>query len=250
MRKTKRKAARFRSALRSVLMLIVICIGFNAFLPDENRFENRYSEPSESRQKLEDNTDRTDVETEWNLVLVNKWNPMPDDYDVELTKLTNGQFVDQRIYPALQEMFDAARSEGVYPIVASGYRTAEQQQRLMEETIADYKADGYSNKEAVRKAEAWVAVIGTSEHQLGIAIDINADRTRTTNEKVCEWLIRNSYKYGFIRRYPANKTKTTGVIDEPWHYRYVGIDTAKEIYIEGICLEEYLMNDMNKKGYN
>lgn len=179
-------------------------------------------------------------ETTWCLILVNKWNYIPDDYEVELTELANGQLVDKRIYLALQEMFDTARSNGIYPIVASGYRTVKKQQSLMDEKIADYKAEGYSAEEAITKAEAWVAVPGTSEHQLGIAIDINADGIHSTGEEVYEWLNQNSYRFGFICRYPVDKTEITGVINEPWHYRYVGIDAATEIYNQGICLEEYL----------
>lgn len=179
-------------------------------------------------------------ETAWYLILVNKWNYIPDDYEVELTELANRQLVDTRIYPALQEMLDTARSNNIYPIVVSGYRTTEKQQGLMYDKIADYKAEGYTDAIAITKAEAWVAVPGTSEHQLGIAVDINADGIHSTGEEVYKWLSQNSYKFGFIRRYPADKTEITGVIDEPWHYRYVGVDAATEIYNQGICLEEYL----------
>lgn len=176
----------------------------------------------------------------WHLILVNRWNPIPNDYEVELTELTNSQLVDKRIYPALQAMFDAARSEGVNPVVVSGYRTADTQQRLLDEKIVEYRAAGCSAAEATTKAEAWVAIPGTSEHQLGIAVDINADGVQSAGYEVYDWLERNAHKYGFICRYPADKTEITGVIGEAWHYRYVGIEAATEIYTQGICLEEYL----------
>jgi len=184
-------------------------------------------------------------ETPWNLILVNKWNSIPDDYEVELMELANGQLVDKRIYPELQEMFDAARSENIYPIAGSGYRTEKKQKSLMKEKVTEYKAKGLSQGEARAKAEAWVAVPGTSEHQIGLSIDINADRTQSTGNDVYEWLRKNSYKFGFILRYPADKTDITGVINEPWHYRYVGKEAAAQIYKKGICLEEYL-NKLNK----
>jgi D-alanyl-D-alanine carboxypeptidase len=186
------------------------------------------------------NTQNYANETAWNLTLVNKWNPIPQNYELELTELANGELVDERIYPALQEMFDAARNANIYPVVASGYRTAEEQQRLLDEKIAAYEADGYSAAEAISNAQAWVAVSGTSEHQLGIAVDINADGIHSTGYEVYEWLNQNSYKFGFICRYPGEKTEITGIIDEPWHYRYVGTEAAAEIYHQGICLEEYL----------
>jgi D-alanyl-D-alanine carboxypeptidase len=177
---------------------------------------------------------------EWNLILINKWNVIPNDYVFELKELSNGQSVDVRIYPALQEMFDSARSEGVYPIVLSGYRTAEKQQSMMDNKIAEYMDAGYSAEEAKTKAEGWVAVPGSSEHQIGIAIDIDADDTHSTDEEVYAWFKQNSYKYGFIYRYAGGKTEITGTNDEPWHFRYVGVNAATEMYNRGICLEEYL----------
>lgn len=178
----------------------------------------------------------------WYLILVNKWNYIPDDYEVELTELSNGQLVDTRIFTALQDMLDAARSDGVYPVVVSGYRTAEKQQSLMDDKIDEYRDEGYSATEAITKAEAWVAVSGTSEHQLGIAVDINADGINSAGHEVYNWLEKNAHKYGFICRYPTDKTEITGVIGEPWHYRYVGTRAAAEICSQGVCFEEYLNN--------
>lgn len=179
-------------------------------------------------------------ESSWCLLLVNRWNQIPEDYQVDLVTLNNGEQVDARIYPALQEMFDAARAESVYPIVASGYRTGEEQEQLMAEKIAEYEGQGYSDQEAREKAETWVAIPGTSEHQMGIAVDINADGIYSSGDQVYGWLAENAYRYGFIRRYPEDKTEITGVIHEPWHYRYVGKEAAREIQEQGVCLEEYL----------
>ncbi len=176
----------------------------------------------------------------WNLILVNREHPIPDGYEVELTKLSNGQSVDSRIYPALQQMFDDARADGVCPIVASGYRTAKEQQSLMDEKIADYKQEGDSPEEAKSKAEEWVAVPGTSEHQLGLAADINADGIHSAGNEVYEWLEKNAHRYGFVKRYPSDKTEITGTIHEPWHYRYVGVEAAAKMYRQGLCLEEYI----------
>ena len=119
----------------------------------------------------------------WNLILVNRDNYIPDDYTVELTELSNGQKVDSRIYPSLQEMFDAARAEGLGLFVADGYRTAETQQQILEGKIEAYKNEGYSSEEAEKKAKEWVAVPGTSEHQLGLAVDINADKSKVPVKK-------------------------------------------------------------------
>ena len=184
-------------------------------------------------------THKIPVSEEWNLIVVNRWNELPEDYEVELIELSNGQMVDSRIYPYLQEMFDAARTEDVYPVVREGYRTAEEQQEILDDKIQSYINQGYSQVKAERTAKEWVALPGTSEHQLGIAVDINADKSKCSNEEVYAWLAENAYKYGFILRYPMGKQEITGTSYEPWHYRYVGIEAAYEINERGICLEEY-----------
>ncbi len=193
------------------------------------------------------NLDETDLDEdnvddgEWCLTLVNKWNPMKTDgSEVETIELSNGQLVDKRIYPQLQKMLDDARAYGVYPVVASGYRTWSKQEALYNEKIEEYKAEGLSEEDAKEAAESWVAIPGTSEHQLGLSVDINADGINSAGGEVYDWLARNAYKYGFINRYPSDKTDITGVANEPWHYRYVGIKAAEEINNRGICLEEYL----------
>ena len=193
-------------------------------------------------------THKIPVSEEWNLIVVNRWNELPEDYEVELTELSNGQMVDSRIYPYLQEMFDAARTEGVYPVVREGYRTAEEQQEILDDKIQSYINQGYSQVKAERTAKEWVALPGTSEHQLGIAVDINADKSKCSNEEVYAWLAENAYKYGFVLRYPPGKQKITGTSYEPWHYRYVGEEAAKEIYERGICLEEYFKQMIEEVG--
>lgn len=176
-------------------------------------------------------------DTEWNLTLVNKWNPIPDNYEINLVEVPGGEKVDERIYEPLMEMLEAAKEENwdQLPMVVSGYRTQEKQQQLYDEKIAEYKQEGYLNEDAVKQAEQWVAVPGYSEHQLGIAVDING-----ATYNLYLWLQENSYKYGFIFRYPGAKTDITGTAEEVWHYRYVGVEAATEMYEQGLCLEEYL----------
>ena len=160
-----------------VYLLLILCNLFHEFL---SRLENLHSIP---------------VSEEWYLIVVNRWNEIPEDYRVELTELSNGQKVDSRIYPYLQEMFDAARKDGIYPVVREGYRT--------------YINEGYSQSRAERTAKEWVALPGTSEHQLGIAVDINADKSKSSNDEVYTWLAANAHNYGFILRYPQGKQEIT-----------------------------------------
>lgn len=175
----------------------------------------------------------------WNLMLVNSRYRIPDDYSVELIRLSNGEQVDSRIYPDLQEMFDDARGDGYNLFVRAGYRSGEDQEDLMEDKIETYRQEGYSQREAEREAEKWVAKPGTSEHELGLAVDINAEG-QTDGNRLYQWLAEHSWKYGFILRYPAEKEEITGIDYEPWHFRYVGKQAAKEMYEKDLCLEEYV----------
>lgn len=177
----------------------------------------------------------------WNLMLVNSEYYIPKDYQVpEMTQLSNGEQVDARIYPSLQKMFDDARATGLDLYVASGYRTEERQKELMTEKVRLYRVQGYSKKEAEKLARQWVAEAGTSEHQLGIAVDINANQEVCSSEAVYGWLEEHAHEYGFIKRYPSDKVHITGIAHEPWHYRYVGERAAEEIYRTGACLEEFI----------
>lgn len=176
---------------------------------------------------------------DWNLVLVDRTYAIPSDYEINLITLTNEQQVDERIYPYLQQMFDAARSEGLQLFVRSGYRSAADQEAVYEQYVNDYMQQGYTKQEAEAQADTYVAPVNHSEHQLGIAVDINADGD-TPDEDVYAWLDAHAYTYGFIRRYPPDKVSITNVSNEPWHYRYVGKEAATIMKENNLCLEEYL----------
>ncbi len=192
----------------------------------------------------------------WYLTLVNPWNKLSLEYisAIKLTKV-NGKQVDTRIAEPLKQMindcYEANKtvSDGCTgkPLVCSGFRSQETQEGLFNNKINKIKKakPGISDEEAYRLAAKEVAIPGTSEHQLGLAIDIvccnkhyNLDAQKTKIRQ--QWLIDNCHKYGFILRFPADKTDVTGIIYEPWHYRYVGVEVATEIMSRGICFEEWL----------
>ncbi len=183
--------------------------------------------------------------SQWNLLLVNPWHRLPKDYSVKLTRLRNGQSVDERIYPDLQSMIDDARAVGLDPLICSSYRTSERQETLYANKVSEYLAQGYSQAQAHEEAGKWVAYPGTSEHQTGLAVDIVAGGYQLLDElqeqtAEQQWLMDNSWRYGFILRYPNDRSTVTGINYEPWHYRYVGRNVASEMHERGLCLEEYL----------
>lgn len=188
---------------------------------------------------------KTENTEAWNLVLVNKAHPIKENNPIQLVQLKNGQAIDERAYPELQAMMDDARAAGLSPYICSSYRTNEKQTTLYNNQVNKYRKQGYSEADAAAEAGKWVAVPGTSEHQIGLAVDIVAKSYQVLDKKQestaeQRWLMENCYKYGFILRYPSEKSEITGIGYEPWHYRYVGKDAAEAIMKEGKCLEEYL----------
>jgi len=179
------------------------------------------------------------------LYLVNPWNPLPRDYTVELTPISETHSIATVAYQDFLDMLSDCKEAGFAPAVCSAYRTQEYQEGLYQNRIDRYVKQGYDEETATVLAGRSVAVPGTSEHQLGLALDIvdnenwHLDETQA-DMPTQQWLMENSWRYGWILRYPVGKSEITGIIYEPWHYRYVGKTIAKEIYDLGICLEEYL----------
>ena len=203
--------------------------------------EDPQTPAQETEPASEEDPAQTDAGDDWKLILVNAEHPVPEDYSVTLKELRNDQWVDERIYPELQQMFDDARAEGIYPLINESYRSAERQQEILDNYIAAYEAEGLSTEEAQQRALEVVAKPGTSEHQLGLALDIIVEYEEDSTV-TWQWLKENCWRYGFILRYPEDKTEITGISYEPWHFRYVGAEAAQQITERGITLEEYLEN--------
>ena len=184
------------------------------------------------------------------LTLVNMSHTLPADWTVDLVELRNDQSIDRRAYDGLQKMMDDAIAEGLDPLICSSYRTNETQERLYTNKKNSYLEQGYSEDDATALAATWVAYPGTSEHQLGLTVDIcsigNQELDSSQEDTATQqWLMANCYKYGFILRYPADKSDITEISYEPWHYRYVGVEAATEMYQKHLCLEEYLEQHTN-----
>ncbi len=182
------------------------------------------------------------------LLLVNASHPLPADFDntadlVDIPdKYRNGSLkqIDRGIYPYVIAMVEAARADGVKLYVRSPYRSYATQQMLFTNKVNKVIAAGTPKDEAEAKAAQAVARPGTSEHQTGLAIDFNTASTAFEKSDAFQWMKANAENYGFILRYPSDKTDVTGIMYEAWHWRFVGINTAKEINRLGLTLEEYL----------
>jgi len=186
-------------------------------------------------------TNVTKIENENNLlVLVNKYNSLdskyvPNDLQVIASKyqwLGRSNQLTKEAAKAFEKMCEAALKDNITILAGSGYRSYSYQKTLYNNYVA---RDGFA------EAETYSARPGYSEHQTGLAIDItNKSDFISKNDKEYKWLMNNSYKFGFILRYPENKDKITGYMYEEWHYRYVGIDVAKEVYESNLTYDEYI----------
>ena len=173
----------------------------------------------------------------WEYILANAGNPI-GDYVPELSKLEGSHYFDSRAVDALQDFIDAARGEGLSVFLSSSYRSYAEQQYLYRR-----KVEQYGGNEAI--AATIVAPPGTSEHQTGLCCDIT-DRyyemkdSSLENTALFQWMNEHCAEYGFILRYPKDKQDVTGIIYEPWHFRYVGTEAAQYMKEHGLCLEEFL----------
>lgn len=205
--------------------------------------EETLTEETEEEKEKEEQEEH--LPEDWNLILVNRTHPIPEDYEVELKNIGSGHQIDARAYDDFRAMIQAAKSEGVYIYVTSSYRDLDKQTDLYNKKVESYVMQGYSYESAKEQAGQVVAVPGTSEHHLGLALDLVSSEYRKLDEKQentkgFKWLTEHSWEYGFILRYPNGETDITGIIYEPWHFRYVGLEAAEEITKAGLTLEEYV----------
>lgn len=248
----RRRQRRYREAMRNraiaAVVLVALIVGAVFIVKGCKKDENLPADDQQEQQTdtPEENTQEPPVNVDDELLtVVNPWNPLPEDWVCDLVTLSDGRRVDSRCYEAFEEMTAACRDAGYAPFLCSAYRTQETQQSLYDNKVQRLMNSGMGEEEAKVEAAKAVAVPGTSEHQLGLAVDIvDANMQDLTDEQenteTQKWLMANSWRYGFIHRYPNDKTDITGIIYEPWHYRYVGKAAAQDIFNRDITLEEYV----------
>lgn len=206
------------------------------------------TEPSSAASEKEDDVD---IDNEWAMFLVNKNNPLPENYDyiietsvIYSTAEKDYEF-DSRAAEYMTDMLAAAKADGINLTVISSYRTIEYQQYNFDRSVQQRVNNGMSYEEALEDTAKEVAMPGESEHNAGLSADIFSDEYMSLdddgfkNTKAYAWLMENAADYGFILRYPEGKDDITGFIYEPWHYRFVGVYYAHQVQDSGLCLEEF-----------
>lgn len=182
---------------------------------------------------------------EWYMVLANRSSVLPGDFTVAETATVGEAVVDARIAEALRQMVNDAAAAGVKLKPTNGYRSIARQQELWDARVKTLMEGGLSQADAETKAIDYTSAPGTSDHNTGLGLDIVSEDHPAKDAGFAEtaaaqWLAEHAADYGFILRYPSDKTEATGMDYEPWHYRYVGSEQAHKIKESGLCLEEYL----------
>lgn len=173
------------------------------------------------------------------LTVVDRDNPVPEELSQTLSFIDDEHMVDARCADELERMLLDCRLAGHDPIVTAAYRSSNQQRELLNALTETYVGEGLDADSARALALESVDEPGLSEHQLGLAVDIEDERVEAT-ERTQRWLSEHAWEYGFIQRYPAGKEDVTGHRASEAHYRFVGSEAAKQIFELGSTLEEYL----------
>lgn len=220
---------------------------------ESKKAESITEKEQENEEKSESNESRSGNScdfSKWNqscqktMVVVNKDNFVPDGFSVK-TKNCRGKEVAVECFDDLDKMISDAKKDGIKLWISSGYRDINLQTRLFNRQVEREKSKAViSQEEAERRAAKVVARPKTSEHNTGLAIDFNGVEDSFYQTKEYKWLMNNAHKYGFIERYQKKWKDKTGVIYEPWHFRYVGKEHAGKIKESGLCLESYVANNL------
>ena len=226
--------------------------------PPQQQPQTEEQEPAQEQTAEETEQQRLAEEfaqekQEYYLLLANTDHPLPEDWTVETEEVQNGYEMDARVAPAMRQMIAAAAEDGVDLMICSAYRSIEKQQSLFDTSVQNYMAQGMTEEEAIAKTATETAIPGTSEHQTGLSADIVTPTHQTLDPEFADteagqWLSEHASEYGFVLRYPEDKQEVTGIIYESWHYRFVGKTHAKLMKESGLCLEEYLSQEV-PEGY-
>lgn len=231
-----------------------VVTGDNAVRNDSREDGTRGNEIEESVESADYEMERQEElvinpEDMWCLILTNAEYPVPEDYAVTLKDVPGtDQKVDERIYEPLMNMLEAMKAEGLSPVVCSGYRTLDKQEKLFNRKVSAYVKKGRSKEESYALARQTLSIPGSGEHCLGLAVDFytrSYHQLERAFEKTPEgkWLREHAQDYGFTLRYDEGKEEITGIEYEPWHFRFVGIDVAQYLKEHNLSLEEFYIEE-------
>ena len=201
--------------------------------------ENKVEEEQVNEQAQEQQPEKEI--TDWRLTLANYENLLPENFTVKVENIDKTRQFDARAIGELNDMMNQMKKDGITNIwVQSAYRSVARQKELYDASVKKYLQEGKTQEEAETLTNEYINKPGSSDHNLGLAVDFNKVDNGFEKLDGFKWLQKNAENYGFILRYPKDKEDITKISYESWHWRYVGVENAKKMNELNMCLEEYI----------
>ena len=255
----KRKLNKKKVAVAIALFIIIIFIikkvvnqnkAVETVTDTSSRSENTNTNTADNVQpSLSENNQTSDktVETpkkkidDWRLTLANYENLLPENFTVKVSDIDKTRQFDSRAIGELNDMMNAMKKDGINNVwVQSAYRSVARQKELYDSSVKKYLQQGKTQEEAEKLTDEYINKPGSSDHNLGLAVDFNYVDNKFEKLDGFKWLKNNAENYGFVLRYPKDKEDITKIAYESWHWRYVGVEHAKKMNELNMCLEEYI----------
>ena len=206
---------------------------------EQQAVANQEDSKSEEEQNQEKQPEKEI--TDWRLTLANYENLLPEDFTVKVEDIDKTRQFDARAINDLNNMMNAMKKDGITNIwVQSAYRSVARQKELYDASVKKYLQQGKTQEEAEELTNEYINKPGSSDHNLGLAVDFNKVDNGFEKLDGFKWLQKNAENYGFVLRYPKDKEDITKISYESWHWRYVGVEHAKKMNELNMCLEEYI----------
>ena len=203
--------------------------------------ENKVEEEQVNEQAQEQEQQPEKEITDWRLTLANYENLLPENFTVKVENIDKTRQFDARAIGELNDMMNQMKKDGITNIwVQSAYRSVARQKELYDASVKKYLQEGKTQEEAEKLTNEYINKPGSSDHNLGLAVDFNKVDNGFEKLDGFKWLQKNAENYGFILRYPKDKEDVTKIAYESWHWRYVGVEHAKKMNELNMCLEEYI----------
>lgn len=248
MKNKKRKLNKKKVAMVVIIFLVPIILTIKANKHDktletvsnENTIQTNIENEVSDNQEQEQPKVKREI-TDWRLTLANYENVLSEDFEVEVANIDETRQFDARAIDDLTKMMNDMRNDGISNIwIQSAYRSVKRQKELYDNSVQKYLDEGKTQEEAEKLTDEYINKPGSSDHNLGLAVDFNYVDNKFEDLDGFKWLQENAEKYGFILRYPKDKEDITKISYESWHWRYVGEEHAKKINELNMCLEEYI----------
>ena len=208
---------------------------------EENKVEGELANEQNKNQNQDQGQQPEKEITDWRLTLANYETLLPENFTVKVENIDKTRQFDARAIGELNDMMNQMKKDGITNIwIQSAYRSVARQKELYDASVKKYLQEGKTQEEAEKLTNEYINKPGSSDHNLGLAVDFNKVDNGFEKLDGFKWLQKNAENYGFVLRYPKDKEDITKIAYESWHWRYVGVEHAKKMNELNMCLEEYI----------